>query len=60
MTPRGAPTSSQLRPRPRLFVILCVIFAAWMLALIVLYFTTVYSRRHPANSGVQIPPVLNK
>jgi hypothetical protein len=43
-----------------LFVILCVIFAAWMLALIVLYFTTVYSRRHPANSGVQIPPVLNK
>jgi hypothetical protein len=49
-----------LRPRPRLFVTLCVIFALWMAGLIILYFISVYPRRHPPNSGVQIPSVLQK
>jgi hypothetical protein len=53
-------TGRSFRARPRLFVSLCVIFALWMAALLVLYFTTVYPRRHPPHSGVQIPTILQK
>lgn len=65
-TPKAPPKApfkvpvSPLRPRPRLFAILCVIFALWIAALLILYFITVYPRRHPGNSGVQIPSVLQK
>jgi hypothetical protein len=55
----GIPNPS-LRPRPRLFVALCAIFALWMAALLILYFLSVYPRRHPADSGVQIPSALQK
>jgi len=34
-----------LRPRPRLFVALCVIYALWVAALLVMYFLTVYPAR---------------
>jgi len=37
----------ELKPRPRLFKVLCVVFAVWMIALLVLYFWTVYPLRHP-------------
>ena len=68
MIDRGVPTpkarpqapASPLRPRPRLFAALCVIFALWIAALLILYFITVYPRRHPGNSGVQIPSVSQK
>jgi len=34
-----------LRPRPRLFAALCVIYALWVAALLVMYFLTVYPAR---------------
>ena len=39
----------QLKPHPGLFLVLCVVFAVWMVLLLVLYFWTVYPRRHPVN-----------
>jgi hypothetical protein len=45
--PESAPP--QLKPRPILFRVLCAVFAVWMLALLVMYFWTVYPLRHPAN-----------
>ena len=36
-----------LAPRPRLFKILCLVYAVWMVALLVMYFWTVYPVRHP-------------
>ena len=56
----GDGSQKSLRPRPRLFVALCAIFAMWMAALLILYFISVYPRRHPPNCGVQIPSVLDK
>jgi hypothetical protein len=37
----------QLKPRPRLFKILCIVFTLWMLVLLATYFWTVYPLRHP-------------
>ena len=34
-----------LKPRPRLFVALCLAFALWIAVLITLYVTTVYPHR---------------
>ncbi|MGA3065599.1 MAG: hypothetical protein ABSF29_02000 [Tepidisphaeraceae bacterium] len=66
--PTGAPPVSasrpvqdhpKLRPRPRLFKSLCIAYAIWIIALLVLYFTTVYPLRHPSSATqpqiLQIP-----
>jgi hypothetical protein len=50
--PAGAKNSGdkkplRLTPRPKLFQVVCVIFALWMAALLILYFWTVYPLRHP-------------
>jgi hypothetical protein len=37
----------KLTPHPRLFRVVCAIFALWMAALLILYFWTVYPQRHP-------------
>jgi hypothetical protein len=37
----------RLTARPILFKILCAIFVIWMIALLALYFWTVYPLRHP-------------
>jgi hypothetical protein len=39
----GAP----IKPRPFLFAFLCVVFALWIGLLLLLYFKSVYPRRHP-------------
>jgi hypothetical protein len=36
----------RLTPRPILFKVLCVVFALWIVALLVMYFLTVYPLRH--------------
>jgi hypothetical protein len=41
-----APAPKPLKPRPRLFVALCAIFALWVGALLLMYFKTVYPSRH--------------
>jgi hypothetical protein len=50
-TPREGKTSEdkktpRLTPHPRLFRVVCVIFALWMAVLLILYFWTVYPQRH--------------
>ena len=35
-----------LKPRPHLFAVLGVVLAAWVVALLVLYFVTVWPHRH--------------
>jgi hypothetical protein len=47
----------QLKPHPRLFKALCLIFALWMAVLLALYFLTVYPLRHPTGNGAA-PPTL--
>ena len=39
------PPARPLKPRPKLFVGLCIAFALWIALLITLYFTTVYPHR---------------
>ena len=42
------PTSAAdpLKPRPRMLVILAIVFALWLAFLLTMYFTTVYPHRH--------------
>ncbi|HUB27280.1 MAG TPA: hypothetical protein VL992_17785 [Tepidisphaeraceae bacterium] len=56
MTQTGADSQTQkqkqdapptVKPHPRLFVALCVIFALWMAVLVALYVLTVWPVRHP-------------
>jgi hypothetical protein len=44
--PNQKPFLPPLKPRPRLFVFLFVLFVIWIVALIVLYFKTVYPQLH--------------
>ena len=47
----AVPAASDLRPlapRKRLLAVLSLLFAAWMVFLVVLYFTTIYPRRSVA------------
>jgi hypothetical protein len=50
-----APRPSGLRPRRGLFITLMAAFAGWVVALLVLYVTTVYPARH-ANEPPPPPP----
>jgi hypothetical protein len=43
---RPAAVPPPIVPRPKLLILLCVIFAAWIGALLAMYFTTVYPERH--------------
>jgi hypothetical protein len=48
----GQPTANKpvprLTPRPILFKGFCVVFAIWVVALLAMYFLTVYPLRHPS------------
>lgn len=44
---QAPPPVKPFRPRPRLFLILCIIWVLWMAALVAAYFTTVYPLRFP-------------
>ncbi|HEY7089433.1 MAG TPA: hypothetical protein VH518_15150 [Tepidisphaeraceae bacterium] len=44
--PKPDPTRPPLTPRPKLFILLVLIFAAWIAALLTMYFTSVYPERH--------------
>jgi hypothetical protein len=46
--PAAGATHSQVKPRPRLFAALCVLFVIWIGVLVTLYVLTVYPRRHSA------------
>ena len=45
-----------LKPHPRLFAALCIVFAAWVAVLLTLYFKTVYPLRHSATATQQAVP----
>jgi hypothetical protein len=38
----------RIKPRKGWFVFFCVVFAAWVALLLLLYFSSVYPLRHPA------------
>jgi len=40
------PQSPTLKPHKKLFLTLCLILAAWIIALVVLYFTVVFPQGH--------------
>jgi hypothetical protein len=44
-----------LRPHPKLFIVLCVLFALWLLVLLILFFTTVYPFRHSLTTTQPLP-----
>jgi hypothetical protein len=45
---KPSPVLDPLTPRPKLFVVLAIVFAAWMAFLVFLYFKTVYPHRSTA------------
>jgi hypothetical protein len=47
-----------LKPHPRLFIILCVSFALWILALLVLYVTVIFPIRHAHDSSTAQPTAV--
>ena len=56
--PAAIQSPSGLKPRPVLFKILCIVFALWILALLGMYFWTVYPLRHapsPEGTGARRP-----
>lgn len=57
--PDTAPAAfGPLKPRPKLFVLLCAAFALWLIALAILYFATVYPLRHPEDQASRPSPTL--
>ena len=48
--PPGDGSISQIKSRRRLLWIASLVFAIWLAMLLVMYFSTVYPRRHPATS----------
>ena len=42
-------------PRRKLMVVLAMVYALWLAALLVMYFTTVYPARHPTESSTSRP-----
>jgi hypothetical protein len=49
------PGEPRLQPHPRLLAALSIAFVLWMVALLTLYFQTVYPRRHPAPTAMPTP-----
>jgi len=56
---KGQPSANtshpRLTPRPVLFKTLCVVFALWIVALLAMYFLTVYPLRHPGPTTIEQP-----
>ena len=50
--------STDLKPRPRLLLVLSILFAIWVALLLTMYFTTIYPIRHQRTlpSSVDNPP----
>src|SRR5688572_10675095 len=48
---KPSPRAPGFKPRPKLFVVLCLAFVLWVILLLVLYFTTVYPRRATDQPG---------
>ena len=48
-----APPATPLRPRPKLFIALLVLFAIWLGILLTLYFKTVYPLRYPSTAATR-------
>jgi hypothetical protein len=44
-TEHQPPASNPLQPRPRMLVVLSVVFVLWVAFLLTMYFTTVYPHR---------------
>ena len=42
----STPAADPLKPRPRMLVVLAIVFALWLAFLLTMYFTTVYPHRH--------------
>ena len=38
--------TTTLKPRPKLLLVLSILFALWIALLLVLYFTTIFPQRH--------------
>jgi hypothetical protein len=54
VSPKGsppAPVVTPLKPRRGLLVVSSVVFSLWVVAMIVMYVTTVYPHRHPKNAS---------
>jgi len=49
--PKAALAPRPLRPRKKLFIILCLVLAAWIIALVVMYFTLVFPHGHHLNGA---------
>lgn len=46
-TPPGPITyTTKLKPRPKLLLIVSILFALWVILLLIMYFATIYSHRH--------------
>jgi hypothetical protein len=39
-----------LRPQKRLFIVLCMVMAAWIAAMVIMFFTTVAPQLHQRNA----------
>ena len=48
--PGITPLQTGLKPQKRLFVILAIVMALWISALVTMYFTTVWPKRHSGDS----------
>ena len=44
--PSPSAAADPLKPRPRMLVVLAIVFALWLAFLLTMYFTTVYPHRH--------------
>ena len=53
MSSGGQNAVRPFKPRPRLFLFLLIAFALWMIALLVLYFTTVWPLHHSHSPATQ-------
>jgi hypothetical protein len=54
--PQGEPACAPLKPRPRLFAALMILFVVWLGVLFTLYFKTVYPLRHSATDAATTRP----
>ena len=52
------PPANPLKPQKKLLVVLSVLFGVWLIALLTMYFTTVYHRKAPAGSSTRTAAVV--
>jgi hypothetical protein len=51
----GEPTCAPLKPHPKLFAVLTILFVVWLGVLFTLYFKTVYPLRHSTTDATTRP-----